>query len=120
MTCNFGGAAGKGSKSSFAKAFFDDENLETPHTPFAVSMANAGPDTNGSQFFITMVRRCRSSRPGLITRRVQGSTPWLDGKHVVFGHVLEGDDVARAVEAQGNKTGRPVAKIEVTASGPVA
>ena len=91
---------GTGGKSIYGKTF-NDENFKLKHDrPFLLSMANAGPNTNGSQFFITTV-----------------VTNWLDGKHVVFGEVTEGSDVVKAVEALGSGSGKTQKKITIEDSG---
>lgn len=94
---NFNGTGGK----SIYGAKFPDENFVKKHTrPGLLSMANAGPNTNGSQFFITTVE-----------------TPWLDGHHVVFGEVVDGMDVVKKIESYGSGSGRTSQKIEITNSG---
>lgn len=94
---------GMGGESIYGDRFAD-ENFKLKHTtPFLLSMANAGPGTNGSQFFITTV-----------------ATPWLDGKHVVFGRVLEGSDIVKAIEAKGTSSGKPSAEITILDSGELA
>ena len=91
---------GTGGESIYGEKFAD-ENFQLKHTaPGLLSMANAGPGTNGSQFFITTV-----------------VTPWLDGKHVVFGKVVEGMEVVKAMEAAGSRSGTTSADVVIAYCG---
>ncbi|KAI3406756.1 CPR3 [Candida oxycetoniae] len=92
---------GYGGYSPIWGKHFPDENFTKKHDrPGLLSMANAGPNTNGSQFFITTI-----------------PTPWLDGYHVVFGEVIDGYDVVKKIESYGSEHGEPTARIVIEDSG---
>jgi len=88
---------GQNSNSVFSRPFLD-ENFKVKHDgPGILTMANCGPDTNGSQFLITFK-----------------ATPWLDGKNVAFGKLEEGWDVLKKIEECGSKDGRPTKRVIIS------
>lgn len=99
---DFTAGNGTGGESIYGNKF-NDENFNIKHTePGLLSMANAGPNTNGSQFFITTV-----------------VTSWLDGRHTVFGKVLEGYEVVKKIEAVGGNGGTPKKQAKIVDSGEI-
>ena len=100
---DFTAGNGTGGESIYGNKFAD-ENFTLQHSkPFLLSMANAGPNTNGSQFFITFKE-----------------TPWLNGRHTVFGEVLEGQDVVTMLEKIGSGSGKTTKEAVIADSGILA
>jgi len=100
---DFTNGNGTGGESIYGTKF-PDENFQLKHeAPMYLSMANSGPNTNGSQFFITTVK-----------------TAWLDGRHVVFGKVIDGENFVKTVESLGSGSGNPSETVTIVDSGEIS
>lgn len=99
---DFNGNDGSQNESIYGPKF-DDENFNVHHdSPGIVSMANSGRNTNGGQFFITLVR-----------------APWLDNSHVAFGKVIEGFDIVKLIQEAGQCNGVPKQKVVISDCGEI-
>ena len=97
---DFTAGNGTGGKSIYGRKF-EDENFKVSFQgPGELAMANSGPNTNGSQFFITTIK-----------------CDWLTGKHVVFGKVVEGMDVVKAMEKMGSQSGKTKKPVSISNCG---
>ncbi|MBS9337802.1 peptidylprolyl isomerase [Fructobacillus parabroussonetiae] len=114
---------GRGGQSIWGKPFKDEFSKELFNIRGALSMANAGPNTNGSQFFIVQNKHFPKQMKPYLGRyddeiakvyQEEGGTPWLDGKHTVFGQVVEGMDVVdKIAAAKADRADRPVKDIVI-------
>jgi peptidyl-prolyl cis-trans isomerase B (cyclophilin B) len=117
---------GTGGRSIYGERF-PDENFKLRHYGAGwLSMANAGKDTNGSQFFITTKQTSVSVNDHVIHNptfkilKIVLSSQWLDGRHVVFGKILKGMDVVRKIEStQTDGRDRPVNDVLIADSGSI-
>ncbi|OEH76218.1 peptidyl-prolyl cis-trans isomerase [Cyclospora cayetanensis] len=91
---------GTGGESIYGERFADENFTLNHDKPYLLSMANAGPNTNGSQFFITTV-----------------NCDWLNGKHCVFGKVIDGIDVVKTIEKVGTNSGKPQQTVTIADCG---
>ncbi|PIN20702.1 Cyclophilin type peptidyl-prolyl cis-trans isomerase [Handroanthus impetiginosus] len=100
---DFTAGNGTGGESIYGSKFADENFVKKHNEQGILSMANAGPNTNGSQFFICTAK-----------------TSWLDGKHVVFGKVADGLDVVKAIEKVGTSSGRTAKPVVIADCGQLA
>jgi len=97
---DFENGDGTGGQSIYGPTFPDENFKINFNKPYLLAMANAGPDTNGSQFFVTFKE-----------------TPWLNGHHVIFGEVIEGLEIVKMLENIGTSSGKPTKEARITIAG---